>query len=400
MTNEFQVTSATEKMKQRWADLAVEIADAGPVAPSCAVGELTVLGSGICHADVMIADEAIIRRADHVFHCLYDRVTQGWINTIRPDALDMRILYDPAHERYETYVCMAEALLHHVRRGQHVLAVFYGHPGIFATPTHRAVAIARREGHVARMRPGISALDHLVADIGFDPMIPGLLSYEATDLLLRRRRLDPTLHTVLWQVGAVGESGFAPLGFENGGFGLLVAKLMKDYGGEAEVVHYRAPQYAGIEPLIDRFAIAELRAPSVRAAITALSTFYLPPARIEPTHQGNARALGHRLTPDRVERQHDVAGYGSNELTALRRFGAFRPPEHYVSTTATPAADFILALSRDPSLLSRYRADPAAAVAAWDGGALSDRARRLLEIPHPRAFNAAIAEPATDGRHK
>lgn len=395
-----ETRAATSSMIERWAGLSADIA-AGIPRNERSRGTLRVIGSGLAHADLTLNDEAAIRNADHVFYCLYDRVTQVWIDKLRPDALDLRILYDADTDRHDTYVCMAEAMLYHVRRGRSVLAIYYGHPGVFATPTHRAVRIARTEGHAATMRPGLSALDHLIADVGFDPMMPGLLSYEASDLLLRRRRLDPTLHTIVWQVGTVGEFQYAPGGFANHGFERLLDALEDVYGAGAELIHYLAPQYVGIEPLIARHRIDAMRDPGLRSGVTALSTFYLPPSELAPTDPAEAAALHLPGVPSAgmaVESAYDLASYGDGERDALKRFREFRAPLHYTSAAASPAAEFLLALSRDPDRQRRYAEDPQAVVDASQVPGLSDRARRLLAIPHPSSFNAAMAEPADDGQ--
>jgi len=386
---------ATRGMEERWRTLTTAMQDE---APSGARGELRVIGSGIGHADLTIIDEALLSKADHVFHCLYDRVTLAWIEKLRPDSFDLRILYDENVDRHDTYVCMAEAMLHHVRRGRKVLAVYYGHPGMFATPTHRAIRIARSEGHRASMRPGISALDHLVADVGFDPMVPGLLSYEASDLILHRRRLDPTLHTVLWQVGAVGEFQYSPAGFRNDGFDHLLDAIEAEYGTSAELVHYIAPQYVGIEPLCERTDVGALRSEDARRRIGALSTFYLPPSTVAALDAEGAASLGRpELASGGARIPYDLAAYGPGEMLALDRLKSFRAPAHYVATADSPAARFLMKLTRSPGLLEAFSQDPVGTMLQHAEPELSSRARRLLAVPNPQAFNAAIAEPPDHG---
>jgi hypothetical protein len=95
-------------------------------------------------------------------------------------------------------------MLRAVRLGHSVVGVFYGHPGVFVSPSHMAIEKARSEGYQARMLPGISAEDYLFADVGFDPNTYGCMSWEATSLLLRNKSLDPSVSNIVWQVGAVG----------------------------------------------------------------------------------------------------------------------------------------------------------------------------------------------------
>jgi hypothetical protein len=392
-----QTYPTADDMAQRWSNLAQAIvADQGaPPAPCDQPGSLVVLGSGISHIDLTADTEAEIRSADYVFYCLYDRLSQIWINGLRPDAYDLAALYTEEGDRYGTYLRMAEALLYHVRRGAKVVAIYYGHPGVFAMPAHRAIGIARSEGHQARMRPGISALDYLVADLGFDPALPGLLTFEATDLLLRRRRIDTSLHLVLWQVGVVGEFGFNPKGFENHGFDLLLDELEIAYGAEWPVTHYIAAQYVGIPPLIEKTQIGQLREPEARRRIGALSTFYIEPLVAVGTDPDRAERLG--LTkpgeqPPPPDRLYVNFGYSDLERDALQAFERFALSPAYAVPGPTAEADFIFALGRDPKLQARFREDPLSLAEDPLFASLPERSRRLLSLSHPWAVTTAMME--------
>jgi Tetrapyrrole (Corrin/Porphyrin) Methylases len=381
----------TETMIERWNNLARSISTAEY--SSEARGELIVLGSGISFVDLTRDAEAEIRSADAVFHCVYDKVTQIWLGQIRPDGFDLRVLYGENIDRHNTYVRMAEAMLHFVRMGKKVVAVFYGHPGVFAMPAHRAIHIARSEGHFAKMRPGISALDYLVADIGFDPALPGFASFEATDLLLRSRRVDPSLHVVIWQVGVVGEFQFQPEGFKNDGFELLVDYLTEIYGPDWKITHYIAPQYVGIEPLIVSFKLSQLLAPEVRSTISALSTFYIEPQQFGETDWEISTKLGYSrrgMGVPKPFRVYDYTCYGQREQAAVKGFARFTAPSHYKLAPYSPEYEFMLDLSNDLKKQANYRRDPVATVRESQFQARSDRRVRLLTIPHPSAIDAAL----------
>ena len=386
---------APDDMVTRWEALARRVAAAAGQARQGPPGELTVLGSEIRFSDFLMDAEPALRDADVVFYCLYDPVSQAWLHALRPDAYDLRVLYDPNLERFATYARMAEAMLYFVRQGRRVAAVYYGHPGLFATPTHRAIQIARREGHRATMRPGVSALDCLIADVGFDPALPGLQSFEATDMLLRRRSIDPTLHVVLWQVGVVGELAFAPDGFENRGFALLVDELRRVYGDDAALVHYVAPQFAGIDPLVTTWRVGDLAGEAVRDAITALSTFYLPPAQARATDPEASLALGIRSPDEPVpppQAEYPVDRYGPAETAAVAGLTDFRMDGSYRVPKAGLAVEFVVALGQDPELRRRYARDPAEALGDPRFAGMDPRTVGLLSIPHPRAFSQAIHE--------
>jgi hypothetical protein len=101
-----------------------------------------------------------------------------------------------------------EMMLKHMRKGENVVGVFYGHPGVFVSPSHRTIALACDEGHIAIMLLAISAEDCLFADLDVDPSSAGCVMYEVMDLLLSNRSLIPSSHLILYQVGVVGVTDF------------------------------------------------------------------------------------------------------------------------------------------------------------------------------------------------
>lgn len=106
-------------------------------------------------------------------------------------------------QSYTELTHASQVMLREVRAGHNVLGVFYGHPGVFVSPSHRAIAIARGEGYKAVMLPGVSAEDYLFAEVGFDPAVLGCMTCEATELLLRDRPLNTSIHNIIWQVGSI-----------------------------------------------------------------------------------------------------------------------------------------------------------------------------------------------------
>ena len=116
-----------------------------------------------------------------------------------------------------------KALLQEVRAGSRVVGVFYGHPAVFVTPSHRAIAIAKEEGYSAKILPGISAEDCLYADLSIDPAVPGCQMFEATDYLVREKAADISSHLILWQIGAIGLADYSFTGYNVSLSGLLLA---------------------------------------------------------------------------------------------------------------------------------------------------------------------------------
>ena len=406
---------SADRAAERWAALAEEISHTwnGGGGPQLAAGgaepaafseagvrdgSLLILGSGIQSIGFTVDAEAHIQSADKVFFCVADAVTVAWLRQLRPDAYDLYVLYDDTKPRYYTYIQMTEAMLHYVRRGQNVVGIYYGHPGIFVLSTHRAVRIAHREGYRAVMRAGISALDCLCADLGVDPAQPGLQTFEATDLLLRRRRLDPGLHVIIWQVGLIGEMGYRRRGFLNDNFPVFVGYLKSVYGPAYPVTHYVAARYPTMEPLIATHELGRLLDHKVRTTLSGLSTLYVPPRDGAPADLETAIALG-LAQPGNVVRpsapRREIDQYGRREMRAIAGFRGFAVPPDYQYQESTGASQFLIGLARDTGLQRRYASDPVQALAAYPG--LTERERALLATRNEGAIQvAAKGKAVTD----
>ena len=236
-------------------------------------GRLNVVGTGYLVAGQTTPQAlACIKRAEKLFYLIADPVTCAWIEDLNPSAESLADAYGADKERLDSYHEMVERMLAPVRGGLEVCAALYGHPGVFAFPSHEAIRRARREGFEAQMFPGVSAADCLFADLGIDPSA-GCQMYEATDFLQRRRRFDPASPLILWQVGAIGISTCPAALSATAGLRLLVEILARDYPREHEVIVYEAAQLPVCRPKILRVALAALPG----AEVSGFSTLLVPP---------------------------------------------------------------------------------------------------------------------------
>jgi hypothetical protein len=170
---------------------------------------------------------------------------------------------------------MVAAMLAEVRAGRRVCGAFYGHPGVFAQAPHLAVAQARAEGYAAVMEPGISAEDCLYADLGIDPGRYGCQHFEATQLMLYQRRIDPSAYLVLWQIGLAGDHKAGRFTTDAARLRLLLEILSADYPASHEVIIYEAATLAIAAPRIERVPLGRLPELTLRMQ----STLILPPCR-------------------------------------------------------------------------------------------------------------------------
>jgi len=165
-------------------------------------------------------------------------------------------------------------MLSEVRAGKRVCGAFYGHPGVFALPTHKAIEIARREGFPAHMEPGVSAEDCLYADLGIDPGRFGCQHYETSQYMLYRRRIDTAAYLVLWQVGVAGDQSLARFSTGAAYRQVLVDVLARDYDLAHEAILYKAVTLPMHQPHIERLSLRDLPAANVDMHMTLV----IPPA--------------------------------------------------------------------------------------------------------------------------
>lgn len=253
-------------------------------------GSLVVVGTGIRTVGQLTL-EAItwIKQSDVALYLVADPIAEEAIRHLNPGgAMSLRGYYGEGINRAQSYEAMIQHILSCVRSGRKTCAAFYGHPGVFAYPSHESIRRARQEGYPARMLPAISAEDCLFADLGVDPAVNGCQSFEATDFLLHMRTVDTSSQLILWQVGVVGDWTYKNNGYDLGAFPLLVARLCELYGPQHEGYVYEAAILPGLSPSITRIALGSLTA----AYVNAGSTLYIPPGRATTLNREVAAAMG------------------------------------------------------------------------------------------------------------
>jgi precorrin-6B methylase 1 len=253
-------------------------------------GSLTVVGTGLMVAG-QITQESLshVQEAEKLFFVAPEIVTATWLEGLNPSAESLFDSYQEGKSRSQTYAEMTQRILAPVREGKRVVAAFYGHPGVFATPSHESIRQARQEGYSARMLPGVSAEDCLFADLGIDPGTTGCQSFEATDFLIRHRSFDPTALLVLWQIGAIGVREYKPAAlWSTRGLEVLAAELSKTYGAEHETIVYESAVLPVSAPKMFQTAIRDL----ATAPVTTRSTLAVLPLPNREADPIVLRALG------------------------------------------------------------------------------------------------------------
>ncbi len=230
-----------------------------------------------------------LHRLEHADMVLYlaDPATALFLEKLNSRSRSLHRHYRPGLRREAIYEAIVEEILERLREGRdEVCVVLPGHPALFSYPTREAARRAREEGFAVAVLPGISAEDCLFADLGVDPGRTGWQSYEATDLLVHGRLVDPSAALVVWQLSIVGDPFYSPTP-DGSHLGELSEYLRRWYAAEHEVVVYEASPYPLFAPSIERLAVAELP----RASPGPMATLYVPPGTTRAADAAMQRRL-------------------------------------------------------------------------------------------------------------
>lgn len=237
-------------------------------------GELVCVGVGMTlGAHISPVSRSCIEQADICFVAVSDGIVEQWIESLNNNCHSLQKYYEPGKSRNETYRDMVNVILDSVREGKNVCGVFYGHPGVFALAPHKAIEIAKNEGYLAHMEPGISAEDCLYADLGIDPGTFGCMHMEASQFMFYKRVVDVSGYLILWQIGVSGDLSYASFETNEARLKILVEMLNKYYPVEHQIYLYEAKTLPTSEVRIDPIKLNELPF----AHLNTATTLVLPP---------------------------------------------------------------------------------------------------------------------------
>ena len=243
-----------------------------------------------------IATKSHIENADIVYMGIMNKIGEHVVTNINPNSVSLDDLYQEGKSRAVTYSQMADRIVQSVEEGKKVCVAFYGHPGVFVTPSHEAIRRVQALGLEAKMLPGVSAEDCLIADLGIDPSRFGCQSYEATQFLFRDYRIDPHMTQIIWQIGLAGEATLSVLdaNHSESGLAMLTDILSEHYPDDHELIIYEAATLPLCEPKIQKVLLRELPF----AKPTLISTLVVPSLGMPAYRQDRLAKLG--LTEQQV----------------------------------------------------------------------------------------------------
>lgn len=243
------------------------------------MADIHLLGLGILTPDHVTREtERLLGSVNEVLTLDTGIATGVWLGSLCPRVTPLFAeSYAVGQNRLSAYHHMAARVVDAALARAPVAFAIQGHPLVGVTAPRLIRRLADVLGLTVETQPGISALDCLLVELGLDPLVDGLQMVEATDMLLRRRPLDPTMPALVWQVGAVESVLYsrrrsAPRRFER-----LRAHLLRMY----PTGHPVAALYASPHPLVptERIEFALGQIGEVAERLHAGHTLWLPPAQ-------------------------------------------------------------------------------------------------------------------------
>ncbi len=238
--------------------------------------DIAVVGLGIAGVHQLTREvEETIRRCQHTFVTDTGTGVLEYLATLCPDVVDLATAEDAGTHRIPVYRRMASKVVSAAMADGPVCFATYGHPTMYCYPT----TLIQRAAVVLDLKvtilPGVSFLDTLLTDLGIDPGFDGLQLYEATDLLVRRRPLQPDVACVISQAPTVANAYNRPGVRDIAHLTRLQDYLLETYPADHQVVLVTSKPHPLLQPIVQPVPLGSLAAALLPT--TQLGTLYIPP---------------------------------------------------------------------------------------------------------------------------
>jgi uncharacterized protein YabN with tetrapyrrole methylase and pyrophosphatase domain len=243
--------------------------------------DIAVVGLGIAGAHQLTRQvEETMRRSTKLFVTDTGSGLLEYLVELGPDVVDLGGAAGKVEHRVMAYRRMAAAVVSAALEQAPVCFATYGHPTMFCYPT----TLIRRAALVldlkVKLLPGVSFLDAMLADLGVDPGFDGLQIYEATDMLVRRRPLQPDVALVITQAPMVANASNRPSDVRLDHLDLLQRYLGETYPSTHEVVLVTSAPHPLLDPEVNVVPLGSLAAALL--ASSQLATLYVAPVEHRP----------------------------------------------------------------------------------------------------------------------
>ena len=244
--------------------------------------DIWIAGLGIQTARQLTREvEHALRSSQEVFYLDTGAATPQLLESLCPRVTPLYWQsYSDDRPRIGAYEHMARQVIEAALDHPPVTFAIHGHPLVAVHAPFLVLEAARELRLQVAVLPGISAIDTVLADLRLDPVVNGVQMYEATDLLLRRRPLQPDVPAIIWQIGPLETALHSQRRSRPERFHRFVAHLRQFYPGSHEVVAIYSSPHPLMPPETLGFPLEDM--PSHAGRIHAGFTLYVPPSGSRP----------------------------------------------------------------------------------------------------------------------
>lgn len=244
--------------------------------------DIYIVGLGIVHPHQVTREvEAAICRSNEVLFVECSEALEAYLKEISPKTTDLhKAAYREGGDRLRAYDIMSAMVIDAAMDHPPVTFALYGHPLIFAYPPFQIMQVAPALGLRVKVLPGVSSLDCLFIDLKLDPAQQGLQMYEATDLLLRQRPLQPDVPALIWQIGAVETRFYSETSSKPERFTRTKEYLLRFYPPDHEVIAVYSSSHPLLKSTMVVFKIEDIEANA--EFLHQGMTLYVPPTHKRP----------------------------------------------------------------------------------------------------------------------
>jgi uncharacterized protein YabN with tetrapyrrole methylase and pyrophosphatase domain len=264
--------------------------------------DIYIVGTGIIPAFHLTREsENAIRNSNEVLYVDKSFGISEVLQNLCPKATDIAATsYKEGTRRIDSYRLMAARVIEAALDHPPVTFALYGHPLIYSLPPFIVIAAAEAMGLRVKTMAGISSLDTLFIDLNIDPCTQGIQMYEATDLLLRERPIQPDVPCIIWQVGTVESRLYSEMGSKPERFAKFRDYLLRFYSPKAIVRAVYSSNIPLAPSSVKEFPISELE--SYSDSLHQGVTLYIHPETSRPIAN-----IDLRVSMDELEHLEEVS---------------------------------------------------------------------------------------------
>ena len=169
-----------------------------------ASADLLIVGAGVNFPEQLTAEALEALTCCEAIFTIVPPASLGQLPShVRQKCVSLWPVYEAGRKRRKNYEAAVEAIWQRIAAGQTIAYLTPGHPLVFDSVSEGLRLRAAADGFRVRVVPGISCIDTILADVGYEPA-NGLVVHEATAVVQQKIPLDARFAFILLQLGVFG----------------------------------------------------------------------------------------------------------------------------------------------------------------------------------------------------